>query len=180
MNYADLVDTVSDELLEAVRLILNPEIDPDVRVRNLEILFKNSGDAVYRVIYAMNAYDMDIIYTIGEGMGDAYYGLAKYLSDSVSLGGKNRNDITIDWIRNVVHQAQRDAFSTAKDFGKEPIVVRTERGNCCRWCRDHVGTFIDPTSEVFRQHDNCRGRIRTYGYKSRNGLLKGKGWKQQA
>lgn len=180
MNYGSLASTIDKDLSEAVRLILNAEVEPEVRQRNLEILFKESGDKIYEVIYAMNAYDMEIEYTLGVGIDDLYYGLAKTLSDSVSVGGQPKAEEAFElWLQDTIHKAQYDAFTTAAESGKYRVVTRWEPANACPWCRAHVGTFIEPDSEVFRQHDNCRGSIRTEGWRSHNGVLTGKGWKQQ-
>lgn len=179
MNYGSLADTISPELVEAAETILNTEIDPEVRRYNLEILLREAGSEVYRVIYAMNAYDMEIEFTTGSGINDNYYGMAKQLSDSISLGGNNKVWAEFElWLQDVIHKAQYDAFNTAAENGKYRGMTRIERGDCCDWCRAHVGTFIEPTSEAFAQHEHCRGEIRTFGWKSMNGTLVGKGWKQ--
>lgn len=181
MDYGSLATTIHDELVEAIRLILNPEVVPATRQRMLEILLREAGNNVYNVIYAMNAFDMEIMYTSGLGISDAYYGLAKYLSDSLSVGGSRKAYDAFDlWLQDVIHKAQKDAFDTAGENGKYRIVTREEPWNACSWCKAHVGTFIEPDSEVFAQHDNCGGRIKTSGWKSKNGTLTGKGWKQQA
>lgn len=181
MNYGSLASTIEPELREAVETILNPEVDPETRRFNLEILLRESGQKVYQVIYAMNAYDMEIEFTNGGGINDNYYGMAKNLSDSITLGGNDKVWAEFElWLQDVIHQAQMDAFNTAGENGKYRGVTRIERGDCCEWCRAHVGTFIEPSPEVFGQHEHCRGEIRTFGWKSRNGRLTGRGWKQQA
>lgn len=178
MNYDKLGLTIKNDLQEAVSTILNPEIDPETRRFNLEILLREVGSEVYYVIYSMVAYDMEIEYTVGAGINDAYYGLAKVLSDSVSVGGRSDAIASLDeWLSNQILKAEFDAFTTAFQSGKYPIAVREEPFNCCAWCRDHTGTFIDPSPEVFRRHDRCRGEIRVSGYRSRNGTLSGRGWK---
>lgn len=179
MNYGRLADTIDKDLLEAVDLILNTEVDPETRQLNLEILLREAGTEVYEVIYAMNAYDMEIEYTRGPGINDNYYGMAKHLSDSISLGG--REDVIAQlqlWLQDQIHKAQYDAFETAGQSGKYRVATRTELPGCCEWCARHVGTFVEPTWEVFAQHDHCRGSIETSGWKSHNGTLTGKGWKQ--
>lgn len=181
MNYGELATTIEPELREAVETILNPEVDPETRRFNLEILLRESGQKVYQVIYAMNAYDMEIEFTTGDGINDNYYGMAKNLSDSIILGGNDKVWAEFDlWLQDVIHKAQMDALDAAGENGKYRGVTRIERGDCCEWCRAHVGTFIEPSPEVFGQHEHCRGEIRTFGWKSRNGRLTGRGWKQQA
>ena len=83
-NYAALVETIYPQVLSAVKIINNPEIDPEVRQRNQEILLREVGKAIYEKVYEMNAFDMEIEHTKGAGIDDRYFGLAKVTSDSVS------------------------------------------------------------------------------------------------
>lgn len=180
MNYDKLSATIIDDLKTEIDIINNPEINPETRRMNLEIVLREIGEQVYDVTYAMNAYDMDIDYMSGLGINDAYYGLAKNISDSVITGGKSNIEAQIEeWLSNQILKAQYDAFWNAKDYGKYPTVTRTASWNCCDWCREVVGTFVDPSSEVFRRHDRCRCSIETSGYKTRNGRYSGdrKAWK---
>lgn len=171
MNYDALGLTIRDDLQEAVATINNPEIEPEVRQRNLEVLFREVGTQVYNVIYAMNAWDMEIDYTTGMGINDYYYGLAKKVSDSVTTGGKSDTIAEIDeWLANQILKAQYDAFNTAQDAGKFPTVTRYEPADCCPFCQQFRNmTFVNPTSEVFARHDRCKGRIVTSGYRTKNG-----------
>lgn len=57
MDYAGLNETIIDKVLKALQLINNPEIDPEVRQLNQEILFREVGAAVYAKVYDMNAFD---------------------------------------------------------------------------------------------------------------------------
>lgn len=180
MNYEELGTTIKSDLHEAVALINNPEIDPEVRRLDLEILFREVGDQVYDVIYAMNAWDMDIEYTEGVGINDFYYGLAKNVSDSISVGGASDVYAQIDeWLANQIIKAQLDAFETARQSGKFPTVTRIEPADCCEWCsqfKDGLGgsvTYVDPSQMVWARHDRCKGRIITSGYKTNNGEYAG-------
>lgn len=189
MDYSKLAGTVDKKLERAVELILNTEVDPETRRLNLEILLRETGSKIYQNIYAMNAYDMEIDYTEGVGINDHYYGMAKNLSDSISLGGKEEVQAQLHlWLRDQILKAQYDAFVTAYESGKYRVVTRTEPGGVsrkthryeppCEWCKEHTGTFIEPSPEVFAQHDHCHGVIKTSGWKSHNGTLTGKGWKK--
>lgn len=182
MNYDTLSYTILDDLKAEIDIINNPEIDPETRRYNLEIVLREVGEQVYNVVYDMNAFDMEIDYTNGKTINDAYYGLAKNISDSISTGGKSTIEAQIEeWLSNQILKAQYDAFWNAKDFGKFPTVERTASPNCCDWCAEVVGTFVDPSSDVFRRHDRCKCTIRTSGYKTNNGLYAGerKAWKYQ-
>lgn len=83
-NYAALIDTILPSVRYAVAVINNPEIQPEVRQRNQEILLREVGQAIYEKIYDMNAFDMEIEHTKGTTIDDRYFGLAKVLSDGVS------------------------------------------------------------------------------------------------
>ena len=182
MNYDSLSETILQDLKEEIAIINNPEIDPETRRYNLEIVLREVGEQAYEVVYQMNAWDMDIDYLNGKTINDAYYGLAKNISDSISVGGKSNIDAQIEeWLSNQILKAQYDAFWNAKEYGKFPTVTRTARANCCDWCREVVGTFVDPSGDVFRRHDRCKCEIMTSGWRTNNGLYSGerKAWKFQ-
>ena len=42
--------------------------------------------------------------------------------------------------------------------GMSPKIVRKEVGNCCKWCKNLVGTYKYPDvpKDVYRRHRNCR------------------------
>lgn len=184
MNYTSLADTISTDLQAAVAEILNPEIDPEVRRYNLEILLREVGEKVYYNIYDMAAYDMEIEFTDGLGINDAYYGMAKILSDSVSTGGSKRaQEQLLEWLGNQIIKGEHDAFYAAKDFGKYPVMERTEPYGCCDWCAGLRGVHLDPGphSELWMRHDNCRGSVSVSGYRSANGELDayGHSWRKK-
>lgn len=172
MDYSKLTPTILPQVLEAVRLINNPEVDPTTRQLNQEILFREVGAAVYNKIYAMNAWDMEIAHTTGPGLDNRHYGLAKVTSDSVSAGGVGIDAYIANYIDNVIGLAQHHAFTNATQSGKHPTVTRTTTGReTCKWCDNLAGTYPDPTPDVFKRHGSCDCEIRTEGFKSRNGLL---------
>lgn len=172
MNYGRLTDTIFSKVMLALALINNPEITPEVRQFNLEILFREVGAAVYAKIYDMNAFDFGIEHTVGEGMDDRYYGLAKKASYSVSTG-----DVAIaDQVRNFINQcgaqAQQHAMTNARQSGHYPSASRRTVGDTCKWCRSLAAENVEnPPAEFFHRHAGCDCQIITKGYKSRNGLL---------
>ncbi len=87
-NYAALVETILPQVTSAIAIINNPEIQPEVRQRNQEILLREVGKAIYEKVYDMNAFDMEIEHTKGAGIDDRYFGLAKVVSDGVSNANK--------------------------------------------------------------------------------------------
>lgn len=171
MDYSKLNNTIASKVMAALKLINNPEIAPEIRQLNQEILFREVGTAVYAKVYDMNAYDFEIDHTKGPGIDDRYYGLAKVAAASVSAGTLGLDEYVKNFLNNTAAKAQNDAVRNARESGKHPTVTRIESGDACKWCRSKVGTYTDPSSDVFQRHGGCEGQIITKGYRSRNGLL---------
>ena len=171
MNYGSLNKSIIKKVLLALALINNPEIAPEVRQLNQEILFREVGQAVYAKVYDMNAFDFEIAYTSGPGMDDRYYGLAKVASASVATGALGIDEYVKNYLDNVAGQAQRDATTTARQSGKFPTVTRKTVGETCKWCRSKAGLYTNPPGDVFARHGGCDCTIATEGFKTRNGLL---------
>ena len=171
MNYGALAAKLTPKVLQAIAIINNPEIAPEVRQLNQEILLREVGQSVYDKVYNMNAFDYDIINTKGAGIDDRYFGLAKVASNSVSNGTKGMQEYIENYLATMATKAQQDSFKIASQTKKFPTVKRTESGDACKWCRSMEGSFTNPSSDVFKRHGGCNGKIVTQGYKSRNGLL---------
>lgn len=171
MDYAKLNRTIIAKVMAALKLINNPEIEPEIRQLNQEILFREVGAAVYEKVYDMNAFDFEIEYTRGPGIDDRHYGLAKVAAASVSTGALGLDEYVKNYLDYAASKAQEDAMTTARQSGKFPRVIRTTNGDTCKWCRSLAGEYTDPSGDVFKRHGGCDCNIRTEGYKSRNGLL---------
>lgn len=87
LDYGKAANKLTPKVLEGIRLLNNPEIEPETRQRNQEIFLREVAKAVYDKTYEMNAFDMDIAHTKGVGIDDRFYGMAKVASNSVSTGG---------------------------------------------------------------------------------------------
>lgn len=173
MDYTKLANSIAPKVLLLARLINNPEISPSIRRYNQEMALREIGRSIYEKIYDMNAFDFEIEHTQGVGMDDRYIMLAKIASDSVSTGGVGLLESQLkNFVMSSIDKAQHDAVNTAIQSGKHPTVQRYEIGNCCGWCKSKVGTFTNPTPDIFARHRDCDCVIKTSGYKSRNGLLK--------
>lgn len=176
MDYSSLGDTVRAKIKKLVELISNPEVEPDTRRLNMEVLFRELGGAIYNKIFDMNAFDFDITDAKPQGIDDdMYYGMAKRASDAVSTGGKTLLDQQIDtFIAVTIAKAQGDAYQIAMQTAKRPQIKRELVSETCNWCKDKVthGWVSDPDSSLFSRHRDCDCRILTRGYRSRNGLLK--------
>lgn len=175
MNYAGLNDTIIDQVMAAIRLINNPEIAPETRQRNQEILFREVGVAIYTQVYDMNAFDFEIEHTRGLGIDDRYYGLAKVASGSVSTGNVGLAEYVRNYLDYAATKAQADAVKNAFESGKFPRVTRRMNGKeTCDWCKGKQGVYTgyDIPPEVYHRHGGCDCSIFTEGFKTRNGELK--------
>lgn len=173
MDYAKLNRTILDKVMAATAVINNPEIDPEVRQLNQEILFREVGVAVYDKVYDMNAFDFEIERTRGSGIDDRYYGLAKVSSASVSAGTVGLREYVKNYLDSMASKAQFDAVRNARQSGKFPTVRRSTRGKTCEWCRSLAGTYTGDNipPDVYKRHGGCDCDIYTEGFRSRNGLL---------
>lgn len=86
LDYGKKANELAAQVLEGVRLLNNPEIEPETRQRNQEIFLRQVAQAIYDKTYEMNAFDMEIPHTKGAGIDDRFYGMAKVASNSVSTG----------------------------------------------------------------------------------------------
>ena len=111
MDYTKLNDTITAKVMAALKLINNPEIDPDIRQLNQEILFREVGAAVYAKVYEMNAFDFEIEYTRGPGIDNRYYGLAKVAAASVAVGTLGLDQNVRTYLDGMTAKAQQDAVT---------------------------------------------------------------------
>lgn len=173
MDYSKLNNTIFEKVMATIRLINNPEIEPEIRQRNQEILLREVGVAIYNKVYDMNAFDFEIEHTRGNGIDERYYGLAKVASGSVSAGNLGLQEYVRNYLDYASTKAQHDATINASQSGKHPRVTRLANGKeTCRWCRSLAGVYDNPSPEVFKRHGGCDCSIITEGFRSRNGLLK--------
>lgn len=171
MDYAGLNDTIQKKVMAALAIINNPEIAPDVRQLNQEILFREVGAAVYAKVYNMNAFDYEIEHTTGPGIDDRHFGLAKVAAASVSAGALGLPLLVRNYLDTMASKAQADATHNARQSGKRTRVTRKMNGETCGWCESLAGTYENPDSEVFKRHRGCDCSIITEGYRTRNGQL---------
>lgn len=171
MDYAALNDTIEKKVMAALAIINNPEIDPEIRQLNQEILFREVGAAVYGKVYNMNAFDYEIEHTTGPGIDERHFGLAKVAAASVSAGALGLPLLVRNYLDTMASKAQSDATHNARQSGKFVRVTRKMNRETCGWCESLAGTYENPDSEVFKRHRGCDCSIETEGYRTRNGLL---------
>ena len=171
MDYSQFNDTIQKKVMAALAIINNPEVAPDVRQLNQEILFREVGAAVYAKVYNMNAFDYEIEHTTGPGIDDRHFGLAKVAAASVSAGALGLPLLVRNYLDTMASKAQQDATHNARQSGKRTRVIRKMNGETCGWCESLAGTYENPDSEVFKRHRGCDCSIITEGYRTRNGQL---------
>lgn len=171
MDYSELNDSIVQKVMRAIALINNPEISPEIRQRQQEILLREVGSTVYNKVYEMNAFDFEIEHTKGAGMDDRHYGLAKVAAGSVVTGALGLDLLVRNYLNTAASKAQFDAMTNASQSGRRTKVTRKMNAESCKWCESLAGTYENPDSEVFKRHRGCDCSIITEGYKSRNGLL---------
>jgi hypothetical protein len=171
MDYSKLNNSILTKVMAAIAVINNPEIAPEVRQLQQERLLSEVGTAIYNKVYEMNAFDFQIAQTIGTGIDDRYYGLAKVSSASVSTGALGLREYVKNYLDSATTKAQQDALKNARESGKRTRVIRKMNGETCKWCESLAGTYENPDSEVFKRHGGCDCQIITEGYNKRNGLL---------
>lgn len=171
MDYSQFNETIQKKVMAALAIINNPEVAPDVRQLNQEILFREVGAAVYAKVYNMNAFDYEIEHTTGPGIDDRHFGLAKVASASVSAGALGLGLLVRNYLDTMASKAQQDATRNARQSGKRTRVIRKMNGETCGWCESLAGTYENPDSEVFKRHRGCDCSIITEGYRTRNGQL---------
>lgn len=171
MDYSQFNETIQKKVMAALAIINNPEVSPDVRQLNQEILFREVGAAVYAKVYNMNAFDYEIEHTTGPGIDDRHFGLAKVASASVSAGALGLGLLVRNYLDTMASKAQADATHNARQSGKRTKVTRKMNGETCSWCESLAGTYENPDSEVFKRHRGCDCSIITEGYRTRNGQL---------
>ncbi len=61
--------------------------------------------------------------------------------------------------RGIVDDSQRETAEARYRMGLQPVIVRSQMGECCAWCAEVAGTYAyDPThmdKRVFRRHRGC-------------------------
>lgn len=173
MNYSELVKELLPQVMATMALINNPEIAPETRQLNQEILFREVGQAIYAKVYDMNAFDMEIPHTTGSGITDSYFGMAKVASGSISTGAVGLEEYVSNYLVNTAAKAQHDAFMNAHQSKKRPTASRRLVGRKnCSWCIGKAAENVtNPSPEFFHRHGGCDCAIITQGYRSRNGLL---------
>lgn len=175
MDYAAFNDTIQKKVMAALAIINNPEVAPDVRQLNQEILFREVGAAVYAKVYNMNAFDYEIEHTTGPGIDDRHFGLAKVASASVSAGALGLGLLVRNYLDTMASNAQRDATRNASQSGKRVRIIRKVVSESCEWCdgleKTYDGRFEDVPADIWMRHRGCDCSIITEGYKTRNGLL---------
>ena len=174
MDFYQLITRLQPKINRLMSILADPAVAPALRKAALTNALQTIGSAVYGKTYSMTAWDFEIAETIGRGMNPQLAtGMAKQVSDAVATGDFK---LALEQSRNYVFTANGSALyeatQTAGDLGKYRVVTRSLRNETCAWCRARVGTYRNPSDDVFRRHTHCDCLITVQGYRSRNGEVK--------
>lgn len=173
MEFSKVATDISKQMRKVVDYILNLDISPADKRARLIKAFKIVGYEFFDKMFADNSrlFDSEAIGTLGfqnpEGQIER---LSAKLVQNYALTRKN-DAIIKEFYDSVLGDAQNEAFKNGISLGKVPTLTRQLVGETCGWCRDRVGTYTYPDSEMFARHDNCDCLFIVRGYNSRNGVL---------
>ena len=172
-NFSATAKDIGKQMAKVVAYILTLNISPEDKRRRLTRAFGIVGNEFYGKMFADNSmlFDSEAIGTLGfQNPEDQVERLSTKLVQNHNLGRKN-DAIVTGFFDSVLADAQNEAFNNARSLGKVPTLRRRLVGETCEWCRNRVGTFTNPDSELFARHDNCDCLFIVSGYNSRNGIL---------
>lgn len=173
MNFSGVAKDLGRQMEKVVAFILGLDISPAEKRLRLTRAFGIVGNEFFDKMFRDNSYlfDSEAIGTMGfQNPEDQIERLSAKLVQNYNLGRKT-NEIVVGFFDSVLADAQHEAFENGKSLGKVPTLTRSLVGETCGWCRDRVGTFTYPDSELFARHDNCDCLFIVRGYNSRNGIL---------
>lgn len=173
MNFSGVAKDLGRQMERVVAFILGLDISPAEKRLRLTRAFGIVGNEFFDKMFRDNSYlfDSEAIGTMGfQNPEDQIERLSAKLVQNYNLGRKT-NEIVVGFFDSVLADAQHEAFENGKSLGKVPTLTRSLVGETCGWCRDRVGTFTYPDSELFARHDNCDCLFIVRGYNSRNGIL---------
>lgn len=173
MNFSGVAKDLGRQMEKVVAFILGLDISPAEKRLRLTRAFGIVGNEFFDKMFRDNSYlfDSEAIGTMGfQNPEDQIERLSAKLVQNYNLGRKT-DEIVVGFFDSVLADAQHEAFENGKSLGKVPTLTRSLVGETCGWCRDRVGTFTYPDSELFARHDNCDCLFIVRGYNSRNGIL---------
>ena len=176
MDFYLAVERLWPKLIQLIKIINDPAVDPDLRKRALNAALSQIGQAIYGSAYRMTAFDMEILETMGIGLdAQLSLGLARNISDAIAIGDLGAaNDQVAAYAVNAAGIAMADAAVTAGNLGKfRTLQIRLRGRGDCDWCRAKAarGKIINPTDKDFHRHTRCNCFYDVQGFKSRNGEL---------
>lgn len=174
MNFEPAAYDISKLMAELLSLIAGMNISPDAKKSLLVKSFGMVGVEFYNKMFndCSELFDSLAMGTLGKADIDDQTGrlAQKLLRNDVM--GRPTDQIVGGYFNSLLASAQDEAFKNAVSLDKVPTLTRSLRGETCGWCQARVGTWTNPSGELFARHDNCDCKIVVKGYNSRNGELK--------
>lgn len=174
MNFEPAASDIGKLMAELLQLIIGMNVSPDEKKDLLIKSFGVVGAEFYEKMFNDNSelFNSKAIGTLGKSdLDDQTSRLAQKLLRNNALT-RPTDQVVKGYFNSLLASAQDEAFKNAVSLGKVPTLTRSLRGETCKWCQARVGTWTNPTGELFARHDNCDCKIVVKGYNSRNGELK--------
>lgn len=175
MEFGVVSEAVGEKALKTVRFILKQNWSPETKRKYLNRLFKLTGDSFYNRIFEMSSdlFDSSALSDLGFTNPDEQVErLSAKLVQNYNLT-REEQAITTEFYYAVMSDAQQVAFRNAQSLEKHPTLTRKTNGETCKWCISMAGTYVDPSYEAFRHHENCNCSFILSGYGNRSGKYKG-------
>ena len=174
MNFEPAAHDMGRLMAELLKLIAGMNISPEAKKELLAKSFGSVGAEFCDKMFndCSELFDSSAIGTLGKAdLNNRAGRLAQKLIRNDALS-RPTGQILDGYFNSLLASAQEEAFKNAVSLGKVPTLTRSLRGETCGWCQARVGTWTNPSGELFARHDNCDCKIVVSGYNSRNGELK--------
>lgn len=174
MDFRGIVEDTTSGVFAIIQDVLRMNISPDTKIEQIQMILTQVGERFGQKTFddVSRLFDSTAIASvIPYNENDQVYTLAQKIVRDAAFNLDDRA-LVKEYYDVLLGRAQYEAFENARSLEKHPTLTRRMRGETCEWCRNRVGTFVDPDGELFARHDNCDCLFIVSGYNSRNGVLK--------
>ena len=175
MEFTVVSDAIGAKAYEVVKYILGQNWSDSQKKKALIRLFRQTGDAFYEKLFTMGSDVLDSAALKSLGFDNPDNQIERMAAKTIQNHNLSRSNaaVTTEFYYSVSSDALSNAFRNARSLDKHPVLTRRTGGKCCKWCSQMAGTYINPTSEVFRHHENCNCIFEYSSPNTRKGKYKG-------